>query len=62
MSIKHLKSVIFCFSFKLNEKKKVLFRKIWFVISAKKKKLFSVLVVTHGDPIFAQVGPKNGSF
>ena len=26
------------------------------------KKLFSVLGVAHGDPIFAQVGPKNGNF
>ena len=26
------------------------------------KKLFLVLGATHGDPIFAQVGPKNGYF
>ena len=31
-----------------------------FVISA--KKLSSVLGVAHGDPIFAQIGPKNGNF
>ena len=26
------------------------------------KKLFSALGVADGDPIFAQVGPKNGNF
>ena len=26
------------------------------------KKLFSALGVARGDPIFAQVGPKNGNF
>ena len=27
-----------------------------------KKKLFFVLGMAHGDPIFAQVGPINGNF
>ena len=26
------------------------------------KKLFSILGVAYGDPILAQVGPKNGNF
>ena len=32
-----------------------------FVIFEKKKKFF-VLAAAHGDPSFAQVGPKNSSF
>ena len=32
---------------------------IWFYFC--KKRLFSVLGVAHGDPIFVQVGTKNGT-